>query len=348
MLPPPARRPAVDPAESPLPPAALEEGKRQRTPSVGHGLNEAELGVGAPLAATPLATPLAPPPAVEERQQQPGPWQQAHAAQQQQQQHGALPHAALQQQHAHLHAHHLHGHGPDGRRAPSLPADDAEDVLFSPVFHLCREGSRDDLACGGASEAAAADAAAAADQAAAAGARLPLPPPAARPSSYHTEATHTSTDHSTGTSAAVTDGEGEMGGASYDAPSAELGSCELGGHGVARARAEARAAAEAAAHAEEAAEEAAEEGEEYLEFDPLLFIRWVGAALPPTLVLSAWCSAPAATRATALCARTASSSACFATRLPPLVPSAAGCRRSTAACPPAASSCCPRGRGAAS
>lgn len=137
-------------------PAAGENGKRQRTPSIDRGLNDGIDGVVRLQLASPAAAlkhaaatpdallasdgPAGSTAAAHEekgqgagRQQQPGLPQHAHSWGQQ------------QQQHTHLHHHQAQQHN-EGRRASSPALAEEEDLLFSPVFHLCREGSRPDLA----------------------------------------------------------------------------------------------------------------------------------------------------------------------------------------------------------
>ncbi|KAL4443813.1 hypothetical protein ABPG75_011550 [Micractinium tetrahymenae] len=282
-----ARKRKVVPGEpaspylAPAPPAS-EEGKRQRTPSIDRGLDDYDahtdalvrlrLQLGSPAAAlmhaaaTPAdapcssghgggaameADPAEPADAAPggaaaggRREQQPGPWQHPQAAAQGQQ----------GQQH----------HG-GGRSRGGTPTPE-EELLFSPVFHLCRDDLAGHPAC------------------AEHGAGLPpLPParpPAAAPPAVQqaqqgqqqqgargdTENT-ASTDHSTGTSACLADADvsdaSDDGGERDEAP-------------LAAALASAPAAPGPSPPAEQ---EGGEEGceAEYLEFDPLLFIK----RLPP-------------------------------------------------------------------
>lgn len=268
--------PAVVPGEpgsphlAPAPPPS-EEGKRQRTPSIDRGLDDYEahtdamvrlhLQLGSPAAAlmhaaaTPAAAPRSAGPgqagsaqarpgaapgqaAGGQREAQPGPWQ--HVQQAGQQHHGG------------------------GRSRGGTPSPE-EELLFSPVFHLCRE----DLA-GHAAGAEQGDGTT--------GGLPPLPPvrltarepPAAQQVQQQqqqaargdTENT-ASTDHSTGTSACL---DADASDASDDGEAA-----------LPAALASPPGPCPPVAPADEAGEAAEGCEGEYMEFDPLLFIK----RLPP-------------------------------------------------------------------
>ncbi len=225
-------------AETPAPPqwavAAPErlaaEDKRQRTPPVDRGLAHSDGVVHLQLAsptgrAAPACMPPRPP--SQEREQRPGPGQAPHGAAQAQAQHGgAAPHPGLVRQQAH---------------------EEAE--LFSPLFHLHKEGSHADLCAAGGKPAA--------DDA------QPLgqpPPELGQPGRSDTD--NTSTDHSTGTSASLS-------------MAADVDAC---GEAASAECVASPAPAAAAQQAEQAQQQAAEEADdECLDFDPLLFIK----RLPP-------------------------------------------------------------------
>lgn len=208
----------------------LADDKRQRTPPVDRGLAHSDGVVHLQLASpTGRAAPACMPPRApsKEREQRPqGPGQAA------QHHHGGVPpHPGVVRPQAH---------------------EEAE--LFSPLFHLHKEGSQADLCAAGA-KAAAEEAQPLTQQPSQA------PPEEAQPGRSDTD--NTSTDHSTGTSASLSmaaDGD-----ACGDAASAEC-----------RAAPAAQAAA-AVESAEQQSEQAEDVDDECLDFDPLLFIK----RLPP-------------------------------------------------------------------
>lgn len=226
-------------ADTPAPPqwavTAAErlaaEDKRQRTPPVDRGLAHSDGLVHVQLAspsgrAAPACMPPRPP--SHEREQRPGPGQAPHAAAHTQQHGSAAPHPGVVRQQAH---------------------EEAE--LFSPLFHLHKEGSHADLCAAGASTAA--------EEEAQPLTQLPTqplpsqpPPGLAQPGRSDTD--NTSTDHSTGTSASLSMAADAD--ACGDVASVE---CAM------------------APPAQQAQQQAEEVDDECLDFDPLLFIK----RLPP-------------------------------------------------------------------
>ena len=247
----------MDAGETPHPQLqapAHEEGKRQRTPSVDRGLADGDGSVHLLVSPAAIKGPAAAPDrqqpqqhsaeaeAEQERQQQPGPSQ--HQREQQQTEEGAAPGGAQHQQ------------------------QEEEAALFSPLFHLHKDGSRDDLSAHSVGEVLQLDAPADAATAGALPAVQAVQQQAQQGQAARRQDTeNASTDRSTGTSASLAD---------PDSSSADAASRP------AVASPPPAAAAAAACQQEEAAaaqqqQAAEEEGEEYLEFDPLLFIK----RLPP-------------------------------------------------------------------